>query len=412
MKKNHLTNPAWRNVLAAALAVLVLCGAPSLLFGENDVTELKLGENGIPEGSMIVDGDILVRGGTAATAPFPTELWPDGNPTIVPFMFDATTGGCACVTACTCGACVATDANPCGTSTFLCGAVIEAATCPGTGICNQTAMLNAMAIWEAAADVDFRPRAGEDDFIFIRNSSNDCNPSNSSFVGMIGGLQVLNISAWGNQATILHELGHALGFWHEQQRSDRNSFIQINCQNHNQGCCNIPIPGTPCDSVNFGFVNLGEYGPYDLGSIMHYGQCSSSACAACPNTPAATCPEGGRTITVPAPNTAQWQNAIGTATAPSTWDALVMSFLYPESNWRFLDNRCGNRGWPCIFADECTVQLASSFACPLVDNFVLAVDETPIGGTLWILGSDSYSTGGILSKPMTIGAPLGATLTP
>lgn len=37
-------------------------------------------------------------------------------------------------------------------------------------------------------------------------------------------------------------------------------------------------------------------------------------------------------------------------------------------------------------------------------------DQPPIG-TLWILSAASYSTGGTLTKPMTIGAPLGATLT-
>jgi hypothetical protein len=372
MKNTHSTNSAWVRVLATPAVILVLCGAPSFVRAQDDVWDLKLDESGIPEGSMIVDGDIIVPIGTTAAAPFVTGLWPPGNPTIVPFMFD-------------------TDGN----DEVIAGM--------------QTAMLNAMVIWEALADVAFRARTWEPNFIWIRNSSNDTNPSNSSYVGMVGGPQVLNITSWGSQRVILHELGHALGFWHEHQRSDRNTFIQINCQNQIDGCCS----GEPCDSVNYGFVNLAEYGPYDLGSIMHYGQCASvsAACSAFPGCPRSTaCPFGGRTITVlPAPPP-DWQNNIGTATAPSTWDALVMSFLYPEGNWRFLDNQCGHyrRGVPC-WITSCVEN--GSFFCPWVDDLSDAVDQTPRGGTLWILARDTYSTDGTLSKRMTIRAPLGATLT-
>lgn len=60
-----------------------------------------------------------------------------------------------------------------------------------------------------------------------------------------------------SKAILMHELGHVLGFQHEHQRCDRNSYIRILNTN--------PYPGefsTLCGSV--------RVGSYDLNSIMHY----------------------------------------------------------------------------------------------------------------------------------------------
>ena len=53
-------------------------------------------------------------------------------------------------------------------------------------------------------------------------------------VGVQGGLQSVNIVSWTSRFIIVHELLHALGFWHEHQRIDRDSppgtpfFIEVN----------------------------------------------------------------------------------------------------------------------------------------------------------------------------------------
>ena len=51
----------------------------------------------------------------------------------------------------------------------------------------------------------------------------------SSFVGMIGGEQILNLThpRCNSVGVAEHEIGHAIGFWHEQSRPDRDSYVTI-----------------------------------------------------------------------------------------------------------------------------------------------------------------------------------------
>ena len=59
-------------------------------------------------------------------------------------------------------------------------------------------------------------------------------------------------------------MGHALGFWHEQSRPDRDEIVSINTDNVMLG-----------KLYNFAKRTWGEIitddVPYDLGSDMHYG---------------------------------------------------------------------------------------------------------------------------------------------
>uniref|UniRef100_A0A3P9N8P8 Peptidase M12A domain-containing protein n=1 Tax=Poecilia reticulata TaxID=8081 RepID=A0A3P9N8P8_POERE len=65
-----------------------------------------------------------------------------------------------------------------------------------------------------------------------------------------------------NNGIAMHELNHALGFQHEQNRSDRDSYIRINWQNI--------IPDTAYNFNKHDTSNLNT--PYDFFSMMHYGR--------------------------------------------------------------------------------------------------------------------------------------------
>ena len=45
---------------------------------------------------------------------------------------------------------------------------------------------------------------------------------------MVGGRQTISLgSGCAHHSVILHELGHVVGFWHEQNRPDRDNYVRI-----------------------------------------------------------------------------------------------------------------------------------------------------------------------------------------
>ncbi|MCC6659819.1 MAG: hypothetical protein IT437_02920 [Phycisphaerales bacterium] len=166
---------------------------------------------------------------------------------------------------------------------------------------NQQRSVEAMAEIEAVCNVDFIPWTGQAAYIFI-NASN----VNSSCVGYGGGFCTVNIAEWYLKGTIIHEFGHSLGLHHEQKRTDRDQYVQVNMANTCNAGNNYTIAGT-------------AFGPYDFESIMHYSRYGWTR-------------DGGPVMTV-LPAYAEWKYYCGDGDSLSNGDIWVLSEMYGGSSW-------------------------------------------------------------------------------
>ncbi len=118
--------------------------------------------------------------------------------------------------------------------------------------------------WKVAMNINFVARSTQADYISFEPGSG-C----SSALGKVGGKQVIQLAAACFSTGAVHELGHALGAFHEHTRTDRDNYVTINSANvqsgkiHNFNKYNLTYTGT-------------DNGTYDFRSIMHYDSYSFS----------------------------------------------------------------------------------------------------------------------------------------
>ncbi|WP_404409104.1 M12 family metallopeptidase [Pseudidiomarina marina] len=138
----------------------------------------------------------------------------------------------------------------------------------------QSAVQLAINQIEADSGVKFVQRNGHANYIeFVPSTNNLC----SSQVGMIGGRQTISLASYcqttaeSHVGVIVHEILHALGFYHMHTRADRDSYITVNYSNIR------PEHHHNFDKYSFSDPAVTHIGSYDLKSIMHYGRFTSNS---------------------------------------------------------------------------------------------------------------------------------------
>ncbi|XP_053381434.1 sushi, von Willebrand factor type A, EGF and pentraxin domain-containing protein 1-like isoform X2 [Mercenaria mercenaria] len=177
----------------------------------------------------------------------------------------------------------------------------------GFNISDKFKLLMAMDHWEEHTCLDFveANKTKDHDYIEFVPIPYGC----ESFLGRMQGRQPINLAPpCMYKEVIVHEIGHALGLYHEHMRADRDNHVtihynHINETNHRQF---DKLMAMSYDSYNK---------PYDYESIMHYGKLFFSM---------------NRTadlITIE-PKDAAYLDVIGEAPSLSFYDVKIVSEMY------------------------------------------------------------------------------------
>lgn len=88
---------------------------------------------------------------------------------------------------------------------------------------NYKVVESAIDYLNAFTNLKITPRTDEEDFVFVTPGEADC----YSYAGRIGGRQELYLTKACSVREVVHEFMHVAGFFHEQNREDRDLYVRV-----------------------------------------------------------------------------------------------------------------------------------------------------------------------------------------
>lgn len=128
--------------------------------------------------------------------------------------------------------------------------------------------------WNERTVLSFVPRSFEPDYVLVTRSDGTA----ISDVGRRGGEQKVSLADNCPVGSIIHELGHTIGLWHEHCRHDRDRFVTVLLDEIDEAS----LLNFTVDAIGEQPMPTFDIGEYDFGSIMHYAE---TACAFIEDTP-------------------------------------------------------------------------------------------------------------------------------
>jgi len=119
----------------------------------------------------------------------------------------------------------------------------------------------AISHWQEKTSIRFVERTPSNAASYPNYVSFEARDGCWSPVGMQGGEQVISIGLGCGVGQCIHEIGHAVGLWHEQSREDRDQYVHIAWQN---------IIADMQHNFDQHITDGDDIGAYDFDSIMHY----------------------------------------------------------------------------------------------------------------------------------------------